>query len=142
MEQPAKISDPLTENGTVLDRFRQKAEEMGLRLVRAYTFNTPIDKGKYRLFQIALRLSRYPHRSLVVVVKDGRRLQVDLTTGMEETVFFHGVYEKVITAISRELIQEDDTCIDVGANFGWYTTFFSVCVGSRGSVHAFEPVPR
>ena len=80
--------------------------------------------------------------SLNVVVKDGRKFTVDLTTGMQETVFFHGVYEKAITAISRELIAEGETCIDVGANFGWFTTFFSVCVGPTGFVHAFEPVPR
>src|SRR5258708_18740052 len=140
MKQIPKTSDSIKANGTVFDRFRQKAEEIGLRLVRAYTYNTPIDKGKYRLFQIALKLCKYPHNALNVVVKDGRKFTVDLTTGMQETLFFHGIYEKVITAISSELITEGDTCIDVGANFGWYTPFFARCVGPAGSAPAFEPV--
>src|SRR5258706_1744459 len=142
MKQIPKTSGSIVANGNTFGRFRQKAEEIGLRLIRAYTCNTPVDKGKYRLFQIALKLCKYPHNSLSVAVKDGRKFRVDLTTGMQETVFFHGVYEKAITDISRELIVAGDTCIDVGANFGWYTTFFSVCVGPTGSVHAFEPVPR
>jgi FkbM family methyltransferase len=34
------------------------------------------------------------------------------------------------------------TIVDAGANFGWYTTFFSRAVGPNGMVHAFEPMPH
>jgi FkbM family methyltransferase len=39
------------------------------------------------------------------------------------------------------LVQDQDTVLDVGANLGYYTLLFSQIVGSRGAVHAFEPVP-
>ncbi len=122
--------------------FAPKAEELWLRAVRFYTFNTPIKKGKYRLFQLALRLCRHPHRSLRVNLKDGRKLWVNLTTGMQETVFFHGEFEIPITSIARQILKAGDTCIDAGANYGWYTTLFANVVGGTGSVHSFEPVPQ
>src|SRR5258706_15425345 len=124
MKQIPKTSGSIVANGNTFGRFRQKAEEIGLRLIRAYTCNTPVDKGKYRLFQIALKLCKYPHNSLSVAVKDGRKFRVDLTTGMQETVFFHGVYEKVITDISREFLIDEVTCIYVGTNYCRSTTFF------------------
>ena len=122
--------------------FRQKAEEGLLKLVRSYTYHTPIKKGKYRIYQAAMNLCRYPHIALAVTTKDGRKLIADLSSGNEETVFFHGEYEPVLTRIVSELLNPGDTCIDAGANFGWYTTLFSMLVGKAGSVHAFEPVPR
>jgi FkbM family methyltransferase len=39
------------------------------------------------------------------------------------------------------MIRSDDILIDVGANFGWYTTLFSKLVEKKGQVHSFEPVP-
>ncbi len=121
---------------------RQKLERLGLQAVRAYTYNTPIKKGTYRLFMMALKLCRYPHVGLPARTTDGRSLSVDLTSGMEEPVFFHGEYEPVLTLIAARLIGRGDVCLDVGANFGWYTTLFATLVGDKGSVHAFEPVPR
>lgn len=39
------------------------------------------------------------------------------------------------------LIRRGDTVVDVGANIGFYSAFFSRLVGPEGSVHAFEPDP-
>ncbi len=121
---------------------RQRAEEAFLRAVRAYTFNTPVKKGTYRLFTQAMKMCRYPHASLIVPTTDGRSLSVDLTTGMENTVFFHGRYEPVLTEIVGGLVGPGEVCVDAGANFGWYTTLLASLVGGSGSVHAFEPIPR
>lgn len=120
---------------------RQKAEEIGLRLVRAYTYHTPVSKGKYRLYLTALRLIRHRPHSLRVRAKDGRELWANLTTGMHDSVFFLGSFEKPETDIASAFIDKGSTCLDVGANFGWYTTLFSVLAGDGGSVHSFEPVP-
>ncbi len=120
---------------------RQKIEETFLRLVRLYTFNTPIKKGKYRLYQAALRICTEPHRSLSVRIHDGRRFLVDLTSKMQEGVFFIGEFETVLTEIMSRLISPGDTCIDVGANFGWYTSLMALHAGPDGEVHSFEPIP-
>jgi FkbM family methyltransferase len=120
---------------------RQKIEEAFLRLVRLYTYNTPIKKGKYRLYQAALGLCSKEHRSLSAAVRDGRRFVVDLTSGIQEGVFFIGEFETVLTEIMSRLISPGDVCVDVGANFGWYTSLMALHAGAGGEVHAFEPVP-
>jgi FkbM family methyltransferase len=120
---------------------RRKLESMFLHAVRIYTFNTPIAKGKYRTFLTALDLCRSLPEPEIVRIKDGRRLWTDLSTGMHEGVFFIGEYERAITKLARLLIRPGDICLDVGANFGWYTTLFYKLAGKSGEVHAFEPVP-
>lgn len=121
---------------------RTSLAEMWLRFVRLYTFNTPIPKGKYRLYQTALKSIKHKPRALFTEIKDGRKFVVDLTTGMQETLFFIGEYERFITEVTKQLIGKDDVCLDVGANFGWYTTLMSARIGESGSVHSFEPVPK
>lgn len=119
----------------------QRFDEAMLHLVRAYTYNTPIPKGKYRLYGTALKLFGRRHDSLYTKVKDGREFCINLSTGMQDTVFFIGEYERAITNIVERLVNRGDVCIDVGANFGWYTTLFAKKVGMDGEVHSFEPVP-
>ncbi len=123
-------------------RFGEKDVEIWLRTIRLYTYNTPISKGKYRLYQTALNALNSKPQALYTRVKDGRNLIVDLTTGMQETVFFIGEYEKIISEITSKLIGEGDVCLDVGANFGWYTTLMSMRSEKGGAVHSFEPVPK
>ncbi|MEQ1762646.1 MAG: FkbM family methyltransferase [Pyrinomonadaceae bacterium] len=112
-----------------------------LKVVRIYTYNTPIRKGSSRLMQLALKIVRHPPEDLVARTRDGRGFAVDLTTGMQGTVFFFGEYEPFITELVELLIMQGDVCIDAGANFGWYTTLMANITGPLGSVHAFEPFP-
>jgi FkbM family methyltransferase len=52
-----------------------------------------------------------------------------------------GEYEPATTAFLRGLVDETSVCIDVGANFGYYTCMLArLCW--RGRVLAFEPDPR
>ena len=44
--------------------------------------------------------------------------------------------------IVKCLVRAGDSVVDLGANFGFYTTFLSGLVGPRGRVHSFEPIPR
>ncbi len=53
----------------------------------------------------------------------------------------YGEYEVHLTKVMSALVQPGDTCLDVGANFGYYTALLSMLVGSAGAVHAFEPLP-
>jgi FkbM family methyltransferase len=113
-----------------------------LSLLRLYTFHTPIAKGKFRLADIALGVCKYPPNKIEVPTKDGRRLYANLGSGIEGLLFFQGTYETVLTEMVSMLVRPGDVCIDVGANFGWYTTLLRKLCGDSGAVHAFEPVPR
>jgi FkbM family methyltransferase len=119
-------------------------ELLFLKAVRLYTFKTPIAKGKYRAFLLARRICRNVPDGLEARSKDGRRFSIDLSSNMQDTVFFLGEYEKVISKFVEEVIREHDckVFVDAGANFGWYTTLFHKYAGENGEVHAFEPVPR
>lgn len=141
----AKMDEGARSNGVgIFDRFRAYAELGLLKGTRLYTFNTPVAKGKYRMFLVALNLCRKLPDGLLATTKDGRTFSVDLSTGMQTTVFFLGEYEKAITDIVERLIREGGckTFLDVGANFGWYATLFYKYAGRNGAVHAFEPVPH
>lgn len=122
---------------------RAAIDRAWLRLVRAYTFNTPISRGRHRAYLFAMRFSRHLPTGEVVSTHDGRKLYADLTTGMQTTVFFLGEYEKAITEIVVKLAQAGKcrSFLDVGANFGWYTTLFQRLTANLGEVHSFEPVP-
>ncbi len=41
----------------------------------------------------------------------------------------------------NEIVNKDFTCIDIGANVGYYSTIMSKLVGDNGEVHAVEPIP-
>lgn len=41
----------------------------------------------------------------------------------------------------RKLIRKGDCVADIGANFGYYTTFFSKLVNDEGCVYSIEPIP-
>ena len=127
--------------GSKTVRSKSAAADLFLKAVRLYTFNTPIAKGKYRVYQTALDLVKNKPNSTFTRIRDGRTFEVDLTTGMQETLFFIGEYERAISAIAEQLIGTGDVCIDAGANFGWYTTLMSLKAGEDGVVHSFEPTP-
>lgn len=73
-------------------------------------------------------------------VSDGRRFRIGpdwiywaISVGID--------FEPEPTEMVRRLLRPGDTVIDVGANFGWYTTLCAKIVGDQGKVFSFEPVP-
>lgn len=118
---------------------------MALDLVRLYTYYFPLRKGKYRVMNGALWLAGCPGGEVVrCSTADGRVFQVEISSspGMYDTVYFLGEYERCVTKIITLLVRPGDRCLDVGANYGWFTTLLSTLCGPGGEVHAFEPVPR
>jgi FkbM family methyltransferase len=53
---------------------------------------------------------------------------------------FNKSYDEMYVA--RMLIKKGDIVFDVGANVGHFSILFSVLVGIKGEVHAFEPVDK
>ena len=135
--------DPVQKDNSRSGGLRAAFDRAWLRLVRAYTFNTPIARGRHRAYLFAMKFSRHLPTGEIVSTHDGRKLYADLTTGMQTTVFFLGEYEKAITDIVVKLARAGKcrSFLDVGANFGWYTTLFRQIAANEGEVHSFEPVP-
>jgi FkbM family methyltransferase len=48
-------------------------------------------------------------------------------------------HEKHISDLIRETVEDGDTCIDVGANIGYFTLMMAAKGGPRGRVYAYEP---
>lgn len=60
---------------------------------------------------------------------------------LTQLVLCFGEYEPTETRLVRDILQEGDTFVDVGANVGWYTVHAAKIVGPKGQVVAFEPEP-
>ncbi len=56
---------------------------------------------------------------------------------MREANSFGGIDLQLI----ENIIEPGDTCVDIGANIGCYSLFFSSLVGPQGKVFSFEPDP-
>lgn len=111
------------------------------RAVRAYTFNSPLEKGKYRLSELALRLSPFLDPQITVKTNDGRTIALKTDNPSYRFIYFTGIYEPAVTKIFTQIVSRGDVCLDIGANIGWFTTLFQKLTGESGHVHAFEPVP-
>jgi FkbM family methyltransferase len=73
-------------------------------------------------------------------VADGRRFHIG--PDWAYWALYMGLdHEPEITSVVSHLLRPGDVAVDVGANFGWYTTLFAQLVGAGGKVYAFEPVP-
>ena len=53
-----------------------------------------------------------------------------------------GKWEPFETRVIARLLAADVEFYDIGANIGWYSMIAGKRLGSRGIVHAFEPVPE
>jgi len=101
----------------------------------------PLDRGRSRAVRALLKIAAGGERRRVVTSADGRRFLLDMDNTMHLPVLLGGEYEPAETAVMRALVRPGDRVIDLGANFGWYTTLLALLVGPTGRVHAFEPCP-
>lgn len=80
-----------------------------------------------------------------ITLVDNRKFYFDPLTENASKLFsipIIGTFEKKESEFLKKLIKSGDTCLDVGANFGYYSTLMSQSVGPRGKVFAFEPLPH
>lgn len=62
-------------------------------------------------------------------------------TGISAQLLEKGIREVNPTKALPAFVNENDVCLDIGANLGYYALMMSKLVGKNGNVHAFEPVP-
>lgn len=100
--------------------------------------------GKERLKTFLLnlyRIAKQRSHDLISAAYDGRKFHIDLYDRTYDRLYFTGYFEKNESLFIERIVKPGCAVLDIGANFGWYTTLCSRLCGSNGEVHAFEPVP-
>jgi FkbM family methyltransferase len=98
----------------------------------------PFDIGKGRLASM-VDINEIP-AGAVTRMKSGVAIKL-YADPMYVRPYLYGEYEVQLTKVIQRMVRPGDTCLDVGANFGYYTALLAKLVGPAGAVHAFEPLP-
>ena len=91
---------------------------------------------------VAIKKSQLKSKNNVIEV-NGSKLEVipgDLGTSLELLLF--NIHEPISTKIVTETVQKGMTCLDVGANIGYYVILESTILGDQGRIIAIEPSPQ
>lgn len=72
----------------------------------------------------------------------GADIRVSLPGLIPNSIWLKGTYDLVAAETIWRLIEPGETALDVGANFGYFTSLMAVRCGAAGKVIAFEPQPR
>lgn len=98
-------------------------------------------KGQHRIFNYLFIHSKFKKESIVVKPIEGDfSICCDTSTWIGSKIVYLGDYEPELKKIFRSIIKQGDHVLDVGANIGFHTLYFSELVGKEGKVIAFEPV--
>jgi FkbM family methyltransferase len=65
--------------------------------------------------------------------------ELDLTEGIDFSIFIFGLFEKETSKAIRRLVNSDSIVIDIGANIGAHTLPISRLIGEKGKIYAIEP---
>jgi FkbM family methyltransferase len=73
------------------------------------------------------------------VKRKGILWELDLTEGIDFSIFLFGLFEKETSDAIRRLVGNNSVVIDIGANIGAHTLPMAKLVGKKGKVYAIEP---
>ena len=100
-----------------------------------------LDRFAQRLRSQASRISVPEGRVRIIHTRtQGFDLLVRANEDVGRAIHFARSFEPHETAFMRAVLRPDSVCLDVGANVGYFTMLMA-SVATRGTVHAFEPLP-
>ena len=73
------------------------------------------------------------------VARGGVNWRLDLTEGIDFSIYLLGAFEPITVAACSRLIKPGDTVLDIGANIGALALPMARMTGSAGMVYCFEP---
>jgi FkbM family methyltransferase len=114
------------------------------RVVSAYLRTFRFNAARWRLQRYALRQIRAHGASIgraTVSTHFGFKMELHLHDWVDQYIYASGTYEETTARTMAALLRPGDTCIDVGANVGFFTLLMATSVGPTGAVWAFEPSP-
>jgi FkbM family methyltransferase len=78
-------------------------------------------------------------KDLVVKKRGGLNWELDLTEGIDLSIYLFGRFERSTSKTLEKLVQPGMTVLDIGANVGAHALPMANWVGKSGQVYAFEP---
>lgn len=71
-----------------------------------------------------------------------RHMQVVVPEPVSVNIWRYGFFEEDVCLYLMSLLRPDDTFVDVGGHFGFFSMLGRELVGERGNVVTFEPMPK
>ena len=93
------------------------------------------------LVRFSALLNRYAHYQGVIRLPGGVLMTLDSRQEAERWLLYSGNYQPALTAFLKHHTPLHGTCLDVGANLGFYALNFAQWVGPQGHVVAAEANP-
>lgn len=102
-----------------------------------YLGENPFRVYKFVLYVIYKYLRIDPIRNI-----EGIKMVLDLDAHVDRNLFFYGKVDVDLEKFIGMYVKRGDIFFDIGANSGHFSLLAARKVNHKGSVHAFEPVPK
>ena len=106
--------------------------------MRPVLWQLPFQYGKGTLAHYILHKDEIPSAS--VRAKSGVLVQLH-QDNIYRDIYLYGEYEPRVTECIKRYVRVGFSCLDIGANFGYYSALLGRYAGREGAVHSFEPLP-
>lgn len=115
-----------------------------LKTIAQKTQKLPDNRRLNKLYKLFNKMVlAFGHNSIVVSeMKDGTKMEVDLSTKTERLSFYTGEYDSFFISAIKSLLNVDACFLDIGANIGFYTIAIGNYINEKnanGKVISFEP---
>jgi len=120
--------------------FKSKVLESFSNQTKKYNESKWLRKVFKRVNWLMLKLGATP--IVVSEMRDGTRVIVDLSTRTERDCFYTGLYDANLIELLKQMLQDNSTFSDVGANIGFYSVAISNAIyktNKKSKVLSFEP---
>ena len=90
-----------------------------------------------------LRLYRITNRQFKPLLINGRRMNIQLhDVGISTELALFKVHEPISTQLLPNYLKKGYSCLEIGANMGYYTLLISDIIGREGRIYTVEPHPE
>ncbi len=123
--------------------YSEQMPQLATRIARFYGTHLP-HPGHWRLVNLLVEILHLDPGGELKLRAQGLTWHLDPRDYVQKDLFWFGVKDRWEMRHLRELINaaSDPVCLDVGANFGYYSLLLAVHCRRVGRVFAFEPIPQ
>ena len=139
-DQPVNPADAFFMYRLLLGRNPNVTSELPALLTHSETFRE-LRQRVLDSDEFAKNGSLTPPRRLWMTELEGFRFWFNTSDREMGVVMATGQYEPDSVRFIRKVLRAGMTCIDAGAQTGFFTCLMASIVGETGMVHAFEPMP-